>query len=134
VHPAHPRKDRLEVAIFSSNVETLDGLQAYLDAAGLIARVGRRLEDLARLATHHLAACVVFPDDFPWEAVVSLIAELDERHPRALAILVTSHPKRLVDRRSGARTLVVPRPAWGWAILDAIRQHGSEGASLVADT
>ena len=38
-------------------------------------------------------------------------------------MLVTSHPKRFAELMGAEKVLVVPRPAWGWAILDALRAH-----------
>jgi hypothetical protein len=117
------RKATLEVAIVSNNPETLDGLQSYLSAAGVMARCTRDLLDCVRFAPASTLAFVLFPDDFRWETVIATIAELTESRPKALPVLVTSQPQRFESLTAPDSVLIVPRPAWGWTILDAIRAH-----------
>jgi hypothetical protein len=112
-----------EVAIVSANPETLDGLQSYLSSAGVRARCTRDVAECARFAPATTTAFVLFPDDFQWEKVAAAIGELRELRPRALRVLVTSHPRRLEELASADSDVVVARPAWGWTILDAIRAH-----------
>jgi hypothetical protein len=113
----------MEVAIISSNPETLDGLQAYLSAAGLLARCTRHMDACMRDAPAATRAFVLFPDDFAWESVVAAVAELTTTRPRALPLLVTAHPERFRAWVDANKIFVVPRPVWGWTILDAIRAH-----------
>ncbi len=120
---ASPPTRNVEVTIVSSNPETLDGLHAYLSAAGVVARCTPEIEDCSRGADASALAFVLFPDDFRWEAVLATVADLTERHPRVLPVLVTAQPKRYEELFSGGKVLVVPRPVWGWTILDAIRAH-----------
>jgi hypothetical protein len=110
-----------EVTIVAANPETLDGLQAYLSGAGIAARCARDLDACKKAASARTLAVVVFPDDFRWEEVVETLAELAEHHPRALPVLVTAHPQRCEELRTVEEVLIVPRPVWGWTILDAIR-------------
>lgn len=117
------RAKTMEVAIVSLNPETLDGLQGYLSAAGVAARSTRDIDNCSRSAPPDTLAFVLFPDDFAWERVVAVIAELMAKRPLALPVLVTAHPKRFADLTDADRVLVVPRPVWGWAILDALRAH-----------
>src|SRR5438128_389291 len=117
------RAKTMEVAIVSLNPETLDGLQGYLSAAGVDARCTRDLDACSRNAPADTLAFVLFPDDFAWESVVAAIAELTAKRPRALPVLVTAHPKRFDTLIDADKVLVVPRPVWGWAILDALRAH-----------
>jgi hypothetical protein len=112
-----------EVAIVSTNPETLDGLHGYLNAAGVHARCLRELDACSRSAPASTRAFIVFPDDFAWEHVVAAVAELTAGRPSALPILVTAHPKRFAKLIDADKVLVVPRPVWGWTILDAIRAH-----------
>jgi hypothetical protein len=117
-----------QVAIVSANPETLDGLQSYLHGAGVDARGTRRLEDCAELSTPATVAVVLFPDDFSRDKVVTTVVALCARGPTILQVLVTGHPKTFEAVGQGRRNvLVVPRPVWGWTILDAIRAH-VEGA------
>jgi hypothetical protein len=129
MHARAPRKAALEVAIVSDNPETLDGLKSYLSAAGVMARCTRDLLDCVRLAPPSTMASVFFPDDFPWETVIATIAELTKSRPRALPVLVTSQPQRFESLTQPDGVLIVPRPAWGWTILDAIRVHLDEVGS-----
>jgi hypothetical protein len=109
-----------EVAIVSFNRETLDGLQGYLEGAGLTARCGSSLGACLSLASERTRAVVIFPDDFRWEKVVATLADLAARYPRVLPVLVTAHRQRF-QKLAADEVLIVPRPAWGWTILDAIR-------------
>lgn len=112
-----------DVVIVSNNPETLDGLQKYLTDAGLAARCSRNVDECTRAGSSRTVAFVLFPDDFPWDNVVGALATLAEERPLALPVLVTARPDRF-ERLVGADSLLlVPRPVWGWAILDAIRAH-----------
>jgi hypothetical protein len=113
-----------DVTIFSTNAETLDGLEAYLRSVGVQAKGRRTLEDCSDLTSASTLAIVLFPDDFPWETVIATLAELAARCASTLRVLVTGQPQRyerLVE--GGVNVIVVPRPVWGWTILDAIRSH-----------
>lgn len=116
-----------QVAIVSANPETLDGLQSYLQGAGVAARGTRRLEDCAELTAPATVAVVLFPDDFSRESVMATVVDIGARGPSILRLLVTGHPKAFEALVEGRRNvLVVPRPIWGWTILDAIRAHVDE--------
>jgi len=91
-----------DVTIVSSNPETLDGLQTYLRGAGVAARCTRDLGDCANSAMNTLAF-VLFPDDFRWEHVLATLAELAERRPRALPVLVTAQPQRYGELTPGRK-------------------------------
>ncbi len=118
-----------QVAIVSANPETLDGLQSYLQSAGVATRGTRRLEDCSDLAETLTVAVVLFPDDFPWERVMATVADIDARRPNILRVLVTGHPQTFEAlAKGGKNVLIVPRPVWGWLILDVIRAHVDEGA------
>lgn len=111
-----------QVAIVSANIETLDGLETYLRSAGVAARGSERLEDCADLTGAATVAVVLFPDDFAWETVRATLEALAARRPKVLRVLVTGQPKKLdALLEAHPNVLVVPRPVWGWTILDAIR-------------
>lgn len=110
------------VAIVSTNAHTRGGLESYLRNAGVVARAIDDIDTMSRVVRGKLDALVLFPDDFRWERVITAIADLADRRPNALPVLVTAYPKRF-EELAGARVLIVPRPAWGWRILDAIRAH-----------
>jgi hypothetical protein len=125
--PVPPKKARSQpyVAIVSNNPETLDGLQTYLQQAGVPSHGTRALHDLNMVAPEFATAAVIFPDDFANDAAVALVRNLRRRRPRLLALIVTREPHRfrsLTDADGRSRPpLVLPRPSFGWDILDAIR-------------
>jgi hypothetical protein len=120
----HGHRDRgFEVVIVSNNPETLDGLQSYLHGAGVTARCTRDLVECTTFATVTTIAFVLFPDDFIPEKVVALVADLARARPKAMSLLVTSDPHPFESLTSRHDVLVMPRPVWGWTILDAIRAH-----------
>lgn len=114
------------VTIVSRNPETLDGLQDYLGRAGIPSRCTRALHDVAAVAPEHATATVIFPDEFAEAAVLALVLELRRKHPRLLTLLITRSPNRFrsilggEDPRSPT-LMVLPKPLFGWVILDAIR-------------
>jgi hypothetical protein len=123
--PAHA----LYVSIVSANVETLDRLQAYFGAAGVHARCTRAVHDLEHAAPTHATATVIFPDELDLERVCTFVRELRRHRPRTLALIVTREPQRFHalsrdDGRSPA-PVVLPRPSFGWELLDAIRAHAA---------
>ncbi len=123
-----------QVAIVSANAETLDGLQSYLCGAGVAARGTRKLEDCPQLTSPLTVAVVLFPDDYPWESVIAAVEDIDARRPSILLVLVTGHPRTFEPLVEGHRSvMIVPRPVWGWTILDAIRAHVDAEAVKRAD-
>lgn len=116
------RRPTVRVTIVASSAETLDGLQTYLSLAGLGARGTRRLDDFWR---EPCTAVVLFPDEFLAKDVLRELARLRREQPRALSLLITREPQRYVDSVGvggvGLAPIVIPKPAWGWTILDAIR-------------
>jgi DNA-binding response OmpR family regulator len=111
-----------DVVIVSNTPETLEGLQRYLRDAGIAACCVRDVGECLKAAAPSTIAFVLFPDDFPWQKVVVALASFAEEQPQALPVLVTSRPDRF-DHLAAPGVLVVPRPVWGWTILDAIRAH-----------
>lgn len=120
---------RLEIAIIADNPETLEALTRYLEDAGLHVHALKHLKPSA-LAAMPLAAVVLFPDELPLKAVCAAITGLRAARPRSLILLVTSNPQsfRAVMESDGSSLLpvAVPKPAFGWVILDAIRAHANQ--------
>lgn len=46
---------------------------------------------------------------------------LAARKPPSRALLVTSCPQRFEQLTAAEGALILPRPVWGWTILDALR-------------
>jgi hypothetical protein len=119
------RRQSLHVTIVSANPETLDGLQTYLRQAGIHARGTGEIESGAAMDPGP-SAVVFFPDEFPPGNVLREVARLRRERPQVIIVLVTREPKRFTETLATserAPTIVVPKPVWGWAILDAIRGH-----------
>lgn len=126
--PSSSDRHRLRVAIVSRNAGTLAGLETYLQRAGVTTSGTRQIERSGEVASG-VSAVVVFPDDFDWDAVVPALRACMRSSPRALPVVVTNAPQRfesLVWPDDSAIPLVIPKPAWGWTILDAIRAHLNE--------
>jgi len=118
---------RAAVTIVSTNRETLDGLQSYLRRAGVGARCTRDLAECTRFASESARnlAVVLFPDDFRRDKVLAALADLAALPRPVLAVLVTAHPRKF-EQADGV--MILPRPAWGWSILEAIRAHVTKGS------
>jgi hypothetical protein len=119
-----------QVMIVSRNVHTSADLRSYLSQRGIATTATDRFDALA----HHApcTAVVVFPDEFPMPSVATSIVHLTARFPRAWVVVVTRHTADFhelgaaVGARNRGRLLVLPRPAWGWDLLDRIRQPPPE--------
>jgi len=124
--PTKTRPKSPNVTIVSDNPETLSGLQTYFDGAGVATHGTRTLGELDGV-TATTTAVVLFPDDFGDREVLTTIAHLRRTRPRVLLLLVTREPHKLdgalaPDGRS-LPPMVLPKPSFGWTILDAIRMH-----------
>jgi hypothetical protein len=112
----------VQVTIVAVSAETLDGLQGYLSRAGVGARCTR---DLVGAHAAPCSAVVFFPDDFSLDEVIQELGRLRRERPSVLPLLVTGQPQRYLSagmsEGKGPAPIVMPRPAWGWMILDAIR-------------
>lgn len=117
------RSEVTAVTIVATNPETLDSLQSYLRGAGLGARCTRDLAECTQCAAESdgKLAVVIFPDDFRWEKVAAALARLAALRRPVLTVLVTAHPQKLEKVRPAEDIVIMPRPVWGWKILDAIR-------------
>jgi len=121
-HPPRP----LHVTIVADNPQTLAGLEMYLRRAGVKTSGTADVEKLSEVTPPSVSVVVVFPDDFHVRSVFGALATLRRHRPNALPVLVTKEPKRfesLPPNEGGVAPLLVPRPAWSWTILDAIRAH-----------
>lgn len=113
------------IAILSDNPETLQGLEGYLRNVGLPAMCRRALavDDLDAKTTR---AILLFPDDFPEARVLAALQTLMAQGGQPLTMIVSGRPGAYEAILAGqAGFVVVARPVWGWAIVDAIRLHES---------
>jgi hypothetical protein len=126
------RPQALYVTIIAGNRETVDGLQAYFQRAGVASHTTRALDSTSMIPPA-ATAVVLFPDDFESAEVVKHIALLRAARPRLLIVVVTSVPQSLSPVLKADAKSVLPvvfsRPAFGWSILDAIRGQASSTSS-----
>ena len=118
------RPKAIFVTIVGCNQETKDGLQAYLQRAGVASSTTRALGDPGMIPAASVAA-VLFPDDFESAEASQQIIALRAARPRLQLVVVTREPHRLsaaLGPRAGSLLpVVLPKLAFGWTILDASR-------------
>ena len=120
--------ESLTALIVCDDDDTLIRLREYLTRAGVEARATRRLSDA--WGERASGAVVLMPDDFDMGEVTDCLRRLLSRVPAPLVIVVTAAPSRFepLVRRFGApnSVVVMPKPVWGWTILDLLRSRGGE--------
>lgn len=112
------------VTVVADNPQTLTGLDAYFKGAGVASNGTHRLQDVS-MVPPAATAVVLFPDDFQRREVEAALVALRRARPNLLIVVVTGAPQHLgaalePDGHS-VPPLVLPKPAFGWTILDAIR-------------
>ena len=120
------------VTVVADNPQTLDDLYSYFTQVGVTSNGTREL-DSAALTPAGGTALVLFPDDFAQTDVEAAILALRRARPKLLIVLVTGAPQHLgtalaPDGRS-LLPLVLPKPAFGWTILDAIQGRADRSPS-----
>lgn len=122
VGPLHPRRV-LDLALVSRNGEAL--VDAYLRRAGVSTHGTRSIERAADIVLPSASAVVLFADEFPREALEEALAAIRARRPELLVVIVTQHPGSFATLQVSEQSaiLVLPKPVFGWNILDAIRAH-----------
>jgi hypothetical protein len=105
---------------------TLIRLRHYLERGGVRARATRLLQDAWREAPR-CAALVLMADDFDLREVAAGLYGLCSRSPTPFVIIVTSvrqHFEPTIQSFDHPESVVIiPKPAWGWTILDLIRSR-----------
>ena len=126
--PTTSSKTSICVTVVAESAETIDGLHSYLGGAGVESRAIRAVRD-ASIVPVKSTAVVIFPDEFDVDDVAASITSLRAARPRLLILLVTGAPQRfrtaLEPDGHSLPPIVLPKPAFGWTILDAIRAHAS---------
>jgi hypothetical protein len=108
------------VLVISSSAETRDGLHAYFSQVGLGVLARRSLNRIAELPGS-LRAIVVFPDDYEGHEAAAYLSMVRQRRPELALVVVTREPAVYNTDGSPINAIVLPKPAFGWTILDAIR-------------
>lgn len=126
------RMDPPRILVACADAETLDRLHVYLVGVGMTSRAVRSLEGVLDVSEPSNAV-VVFPDGFGVDKVVPWALAVREKWPQLLLLLVTREPQRfstMLIKEHGLSSLVVlPKPTFGWTIVDVIRVHADGGSS-----
>jgi hypothetical protein len=120
-------EEPLRVTIVGENARTIESLRRYLTSAGVDSTALQQLPGPATLAQQG-DALVIFPDDFDTTAVLSTVENVQRLRPQLQLLLVTSAPQRYQNRQACENAqppIVLSKPAFGWSILDAIRDSVS---------
>jgi hypothetical protein len=113
----------VSVAIISRNSATALSLQAYFRLHEVDSVIHDRIDGPKDGSS--VAAILVFPDEFSDPSVLDDLRGLIQRVPASI-VVVTSETARFDGLTSGVgadcqdRVLVMPRPVWGWALLEQV--------------
>jgi hypothetical protein len=116
------------------NASTAASLRSYFDQSGVTATVTDRIDVPAE--HDRFTAVVIFPDEFPAHRATLGVRALARQLSRAWLVVVTRHTGRFsalvatLDPQPPERLLVLPRPAWGWALLDRVLQPLPPNANM----
>ena len=114
------------VKVVADSLRTIDGLRDYLTQAGVGSHVTRELVSASAIPPE-ITAVVLFPDEFVTEVVEKTVLDWRSARPELLILVVTTTPQayRVALAPDGVSYLpvVVPKPAFGWTLLDSIRSH-----------
>lgn len=114
------------VKVVADNLQTIDGLRDYLTRAGVASHVARELCGVDGVPPQ-ITAVVLFPDEFATDRVEKTVLEWRCARPELLIVVVTTTPQAyraaLAPDGSSYPPVVLPKPAFGWALLDSIRAH-----------
>jgi hypothetical protein len=109
--------------VVAENPETIDALHDYLSRAGVSLRSSRQLLEVGSIAAH-ARALVLFPDEFELRQVSQVLALARSVRARLPILLITGAPQRFTAALDlTPPPIVLPKPAFGWTILEAIRTH-----------
>ena len=113
--------------MISRNAETVDGLQEYLSQIGFACSNCGVMNPLAEVGKQ-VTVLIAFPDDFPAHEVAAYLAMVRARRPGLKLVIISREPAvyHTMTELSGQplNATVLPRPAFGWTIVDAIRGPG----------
>ena len=108
-----------DVLIVSANPQTRDDLRSYLSGVGLAAESVPDLE-AAVASAGSCRSVVIFPDEFGLSEARETIEALRELRPGTRLVVVTATGTAF-GRRADASLVILPKPAFSWTILDAVR-------------
>jgi hypothetical protein len=110
----------LKLALISNDRETLDGVTLYFERAGARVRSTTRLEEIGE-TTSSADAIIFFADDYPSAEAECAVSTFSARLTVVVTAEVAAFNACCARRTQIGRVVVLPRPAWGWVLLEAIR-------------
>lgn len=114
------------VQVVADSPRTIDGLRHYLTEAGVTSHVTRELLGAAAVPAE-TTAVVLFPDEFEVEVVETTVLDWRSTRPELLVVVVTTTPQAyraaLAPDGRSYPPVVLPKPTFGWTLLDNIRAH-----------
>lgn len=124
---AQAARANISALLVCDDDDTLIRLRDYLSRSGVQVRATRRLADACQDPG---ATVMLLPDDFPSGEVTDCIQRLLASPSRPSLIVITA-ATRLYEPLAEAcgepgRMVILPKPVWGWSILELLRSKGGE--------
>ena len=115
------------VLVISRNTTTARDLASYFEQSGVRTVVSERFEPAD--GSRRITAVVVFPDEFPAQSAAVGVLALARQFSNSTLVIVTRDVERFEDVAVRGRAgrpgswFVLPRPTWGWVLLDRVLQR-----------
>lgn len=124
---AQAARANISALLVCDDDDTLIRLRDYLTKSGVQVRATRQLADAWR---NPGAAVVLLPDDFDTDEVTDCISHLLSGKSSPFLIVITAVTRLFEPFADGlgqpGRVVIMPKPVWGWSILDLLRSRGRE--------
>jgi FixJ family two-component response regulator len=113
---------RSPVFVVDDDPAVRSSLKFSLELEGFLVRAYARPGELLDAGDLRKAGCLVLDYNLPEMTGLDLLQRLRDRHVAAPAILITSHPNRMLrDRAAAAGVPIVEKPLFGSALTDRVR-------------
>ncbi|MGH7294654.1 MAG: hypothetical protein ACRELB_06970 [Polyangiaceae bacterium] len=115
----------LLVTVVAKHHDTREGLKTYLQGAGVSTTTTGSLERVVEMTPPSATAVILFPDEYETGAALRALALLKATRAQTIPVIVTGEPRRFeepdTDPPQRTAPLVLPKPAWAWTMMDAVR-------------
>lgn len=115
------------VWVISRNTSTARDLAVYFNQCGVPTVVSDHF--VPPDGSRRISAVVVFPDEFPSQSAAVGVLAVARQFSSSTLVIVTRDVERFenvaIRARAGSEGpwFVLPRPIWGWALLDRVLQR-----------